>query len=185
MGIEARQQFLSRQGKLPDIVTACVGGGSNAIGLFTAFLDDKEVKLVGVEPAGKGLDTDQHAATLTLGSKGAIHGFECYNLQDAEGNPLPVYSIASGLDYPGVGPQHCYLKDIKRVQYETADDKECLDAFMIMSRLEGIIPALESAHAIAYAMRIAATMSDKQTILVNLSGRGDKDADFVAERLGL
>ncbi len=185
VGREAREQFLSRQGKLPDIVTACVGGGSNAIGLFTAFLDDEEVKLVGVEPAGKGLDTGQHAATLTRGSKGAIHGFECYNLQDGEGNPLPVYSIASGLDYPGVGPQHCYLKDIKRVQYETADDKECLDAFMTMSRLEGIIPALESAHAIAYAMRTAATMSNDQTILINLSGRGDKDADFVAEELGL
>ena len=185
VGREAREQFLSRQGKLPDIVTACVGGGSNAIGLFTAFLDDEDVKLVGIEPAGKGLDTGEHAATLTLGSKGAIHGFECYNLQDGEGNPLPVYSIASGLDYPGVGPQHCYLKDIKRVQYETADDKECLDAFMVMSRLEGIIPALESAHAIAYAMRTAATMTNDQTILVNLSGRGDKDADFVAEKLGL
>ena len=185
VGREAREQFLSRQGKLPDIVTACVGGGSNAIGLFTAFLDDEEVKLVGIEPAGKGLDTGEHAATLTLGSKGAIHGFECYNLQDDEGNPLPVYSIASGLDYPGVGPQHCYLKDIKRVQYETANDKECLDAFMVMSRLEGIIPALESAHAIAYAMRTAATMTNDQTILVNLSGRGDKDADFVAEKLGL
>jgi len=185
VGREAREQFLSKQGKLPDIVTACVGGGSNAIGIFTAFLDDEEVKLVGIEPAGKGLDTGEHAATLTLGSKGAIHGFECYNLQDGEGNPLPVYSIASGLDYPGVGPQHCYLKDIKRVQYETADDKECLDAFMVMSRLEGIIPALESAHAIAYAMRTAATMTNDQTILVNLSGRGDKDADFVAEKLGL
>ncbi|MBE9560341.1 MAG: tryptophan synthase subunit beta [Proteobacteria bacterium] len=185
VGREAREQFLEKQGKLPDIVTACVGGGSNAIGLFTAFLDDEEVKLVGVEPAGKGLDTDEHAATLTLGSKGSLHGFECYNLQDDEGNPLPVYSIASGLDYPGVGPQHCYLKDIERVQYETADDQECLDAFMVMSRLEGIIPALESAHAIAYAMRTAATMSEDQTILVNLSGRGDKDADFVAEKLGL
>ncbi len=185
VGHEAREQFLAKQGKLPDIITACVGGGSNAIGLFTAFLNDDEVKLIGVEPAGKGLDTGEHAATLTLGSKGAIHGFECYNLQDDEGNPLPVYSIASGLDYPGVGPQHCYLKDIKRVQYETADDKECLDAFMTMSRLEGIIPALESAHAIAYAMKTAATMAEDQTILVNLSGRGDKDADFVAEKLDL
>ncbi|MBT8118123.1 MAG: tryptophan synthase subunit beta [Gammaproteobacteria bacterium] len=185
VGREAREQFLAKQGKLPDIVTACVGGGSNAIGLFTAFLNDEDVKLVGVEPAGKGLDTGEHAATLTLGSKGAIHGFECYNLQDGEGNPLPVYSIASGLDYPGVGPQHCYLKDIERVQYETADDKECLDAFMELSRLEGIIPALESAHAVAYAMRIAPAMSAEQTILVNLSGRGDKDADFVAEKLGL
>ncbi len=185
VGHEARQQFLSKEGKLPDIVAACVGGGSNAIGIFTAFLKDENVKLVGIEPAGKGLESGQHAATLTLGSKGAIHGFECYNLQDDEGKPLPVYSIASGLDYPGVGPQHCYLKDIKRVQYETADDEECLDAFMVMSRLEGIIPALETAHAIAYAIRTAATMTNEQTILVNLSGRGDKDADFVAEKLGL
>jgi tryptophan synthase beta chain len=185
VGREAREQFLEKQGKLPDLITACIGGGSNAIGIFTAFLGDEDVKLVGIEPAGKGLDTNDHAATLTLGSKGALHGFECYNLQDGEGNPLPVYSIASGLDYPGVGPQHCYLKDIERVQYETADDKECLDAFMIMSRLEGIIPALESAHAIAYAMRTAATMTKDQTILVNLSGRGDKDADFVADKLGL
>ena len=185
VGREARAQFLDKQGKLPDVITACVGGGSNAIGLFTAFLEDEDVKIVGVEPAGLGLDTPENAATLTLGNKGAIHGFKCYNLQDAEGNPLPVYSIASGLDYPGVGPQHCYLKDIDRVQYETADDKQCLDAFMKLSRLEGIIPALESAHAIAYAMRIAKDMDKDQTILVNLSGRGDKDADFVADKLGL
>ena len=185
VGDEAREQFLEKTGKLPDIITACIGGGSNAIGLFTAFLNDESVKIVGIEPAGKGLDTDEHAATLTLGTKGAIHGYKCYNLQDKEGNPLPVYSIASGLDYPGVGPQHCYLKDLKRVEYETADDQECLDAFMALSRLEGIIPALESAHAVAYAMRKAATMSPDQTILVNLSGRGDKDADFVAEKLGL
>ncbi len=185
VGREARQQFLDKQGKLPDLITACVGGGSNAIGLFTAFLDDEAVKIVGVEPAGKGLDTHDHAATLTLGSKGAIHGFECYNLQDDAGNPLPVYSIASGLDYPGVGPQHCYLKDIERVEYQTADDAQCLDAFMTLSRLEGIIPALESAHAVAYAMRVAADMDKDQSILVNLSGRGDKDADFVADKLDL
>jgi len=185
VGREARAQFLEKHGKLPDVLIACVGGGSNAIGLFTAFLEDEDVKIIGVEPAGKGLDTPDNAATLTLGSKGAIHGFECYNLQDDEGNPLPVYSIASGLDYPGVGPQHCYLKDIKRVEYETADDQECLDAFMTLSRLEGIIPALESAHAVAYAMRLAASMDKDQTILLNLSGRGDKDADFVADRLGL
>ena len=185
VGHEARQQFLDKQGKLPDVITACVGGGSNAIGLFTAFLEDEAVKIVGVEPAGLGLDTPDHAATLTLGHKGAIHGFKCYNLQDDEGNPLPVYSIASGLDYPGVGPQHCYLKDIERVEYETADDQQCLDAFMTLSRLEGIIQALESAHAIAYAMRIAPDMGKDQTILVNLSGRGDKDADFVADKLGL
>jgi len=185
IGHEARTQFLDKHGKLPDIVTACVGGGSNAMGLFTAFLNDEDVKLVGVEPAGKGLDTPNHAATLTLGSKGAIHGFECYNLQDDEGNPLPVYSIASGLDYPGVGPQHCYLKDIERVQYEAVDDTECLDAFMTLSRMEGIIPALESAHAVAYAMRLAPTLSSDQNILINLSGRGDKDADFVANKLDL
>jgi len=185
VGHEARQQFLDKEGKLPDIATACVGGGSNAIGLFTAFLPDESVDLVGVEPAGRGLDTPDHAATLTLGSKGAIHGFTCYNLQDDAGEPLPVYSIASGLDYPGVGPQHCYLKDIGRVRYVTMDDAGCLDAFMALSRLEGIIPALESAHAVAYAMQQAASMSPEQTILVNLSGRGDKDADFVAEKLGL
>jgi tryptophan synthase beta chain len=185
VGAEAREQFLGREGRLPTVVSACVGGGSNAIGLFTAFLDDEDVQLVGVEPAGRGLDTPDHAATLTLGTPGALHGFKCYNLQDAEGNPLPVYSIASGLDYPGVGPQHCFLKDIHRVAYTTATDDECLDAFMTLSRLEGIIPALESAHAVAFAMRQAPKMARDETILVNLSGRGDKDADFVAARLGL
>ena len=185
VGREARAQFLAQQQKLPNVVTACVGGGSNAIGMFTEFLPDAGVQLVGVEPGGKGLDTPDHAATMTLGTKGAIHGFICYNLQDAQGEPLPVYSIASGLDYPGVGPQHCYLKDIGRVQYEAITDDECLDAFMALSRSEGIIPALESAHAVAYAMKIAKTMAPEQTILVNLSGRGDKDADFVANHLGL
>lgn len=185
VGREAREQFLQKENKLPDILMACVGGGSNAMGLFTAFIDDENVKMIGVEPAGKGLDTGEHAATLTLGTKGSLHGFECYNLQDKEGNALPVYSIASGLDYPGVGPQHCYLKDIKRVEYVTIDDRECLEAFIQLSRLEGIIPALESAHAIAHAMKIAKDMSADETILVNLSGRGDKDADFVADYLSL
>lgn len=185
VGKEARAQFLEKENKLPDIVMACVGGGSNAIGLFTAFLNDESVEMIGVEPAGLGLDTPDHAATMAKGVKGAIHGFECYNLQDKDGNPLPVYSIASGLDYPGVGPQHCYLKDIKRVQYVTADDKECLDAFMTLSRCEGIIPALESAHAVAYAMKIAKDMNKEKSILINLSGRGDKDADFVAAKLNL
>lgn len=185
VGREARAQFLAKEGGLPGTLIACVGGGSNAMGLFTAFLDDEDVQMIGVEPAGRGLDTADHAATLTLGSKGALHGFKCYNLQDEEGNPLPVYSIASGLDYPGVGPQHCHLKDIKRVRYEAIDDKECLDAFMQLSRLEGIIPALESAHAVAHAMKIAKAMSTDETILVNLSGRGDKDADFVANYLSL
>ena len=185
VGEEAREQFLEREGRLPTQIAACVGGGSNAMGVFTAFLDDGDVQLVGVEPAGRGLDTPDHAATLTLGTPGALHGFKCYNLQDEQGNPLPVYSIASGLDYPGVGPQHCFLKDIHRVEYTTATDDECLDAFMTLSRMEGIIPALESAHAVAYAMREAPKMGKDQTILINLSGRGDKDADFVAARLGL
>ncbi len=185
VGREARAQFLAEHQRLPDVVTACVGGGSNAMGIFTEFLPDAGVELVGVEPAGRGLDTPDHAATMTLGTKGAIHGFVCYNLQDEKGEPLPVYSIASGLDYPGVGPQHCYLKDVGRVRYETATDAECLDAFMTLSRTEGIIPALESAHAVAYAMKAAKTMAPEQNILVNLSGRGDKDADFVAQHLGL
>jgi tryptophan synthase beta chain len=185
VGREARAQFLEKQGRLPDVIMACVGGGSNAIGLFTEFLPDEEVRIIGVEPAGRGLDTPDHAATLTKGSKGAIHGFKCYNLQDDEGNPLAVYSIASGLDYPGVGPQHCYLKDMERVEYVTADDQECLDAFINLSRTEGIIPALESAHAVAHACKLAKEMSPDQSILVNLSGRGDKDADFVADKLKL
>ena len=185
VGREARAQFLAEHQRLPNVVTACVGGGSNAMGIFTEFLPDADVQLVGVEPAGRGLDTPDHAATMTLGTKGAIHGFICYNLQDDKGEPLPVYSIASGLDYPGVGPQHCYLKDVGRVRYETVTDDECLDAFMTLSRTEGIIPALESAHAVAYAMKVAKTMSPDQNILVNLSGRGDKDADFVAQHLGL
>jgi len=185
IGKEARAQFLEEQGCLPDVITACVGGGSNAMGLFTAFLDDESVDIVGVEPAGRGLDTDQHAATMSKGVKGALHGFECYNLQDESGEALPVYSIASGLDYPGVGPQHCLLKDLGRVEYVAVDDDDCVDAFMTLSRVEGIIPALESAHAVAYAMKIAGNMAADQSILVNLSGRGDKDADFIADKLGL
>ncbi len=185
VGKESREQFLEQHGKLPDVVTACVGGGSNAIGMFTAFLGDESVDLVGVEPAGKGLDTNHHAATMSKGVKGALHGFKCYNLQDEAGEPLPVHSIASGLDYPGVGPQHCLLKDLGRVDYVAVDDDDCVDAFMTLSRVEGIIPALESAHAVAYAMKIAGDMSPEQTILINLSGRGDKDADFIADKLGL
>tara|TARA_R110002167_G_scaffold30636_3_gene101219 strand:+ start:4367 stop:5569 length:1203 start_codon:yes stop_codon:yes gene_type:complete len=185
IGEEARNQFLEQTGKLPDHILACVGGGSNAIGLFTAFLNDPGVKIYGVEPAGKGLDTPDHSATLTLGTPGSIHGFNCYLLQDEQGQPLPVHSIASGLDYPGVGPQHCYLKDMERVSYTSITDQECLDAFMLLSRREGIIPALESAHAVAYAIKLAATLPKDQSILVNLSGRGDKDADYVAQKLGL
>ena len=185
VGSEAREQFLEMNGELPDGVLACVGGGSNAMGIFTAFLEDEKVRLFGVEPAGRGLDTADHAASLTKGTEGVIHGFNCYLLQDDKGEPLPVYSIASGLDYPGVGPQHCYLKDIKRVEYVTASDKDCLDAVIKLSRLEGIIPALESAHAVAYAMKQAASMDKNQVLLVNLSGRGDKDLDFIIDVLNI
>ena len=178
-------QILEKEGKLPAAVVACVGGGSNAIGAFTAFLNTSEVKLVGVEPAGHGLDTDKHSATLTLGKPGQIHGMACYVLEDKNGEPLPVHSIASGLDYPGVGPQHSYLKELGRVQYETATDQECLDAFMTLSRVEGIVPALESSHAVAWALREAPKMDKNIKIVVNLSGRGDKDADYVADKLGL
>ncbi len=179
VGREAREQFLSSEGKLPDAVVACVGGGSNAMGIFSGFLDDESVKLYGVEPAGRGLETPYHAASITKGKKGILHGFKCYFLQDEDGQPLPVYSIASGLDYPGVGPQHCLLHDVGRVSYETANDREAVEAFYALSRLEGIIPALESSHAVAYAVKLASILGKGKNILVNLSGRGDKDIDFV------
>ena len=185
VGHEARAQFLATTGNLPNKVVACVGGGSNAIGMFSGFFDDAEVQKIGVEPAGEGLDTLNHAATMSLGVKGEIHGFKCYVLLDEKGEPAPVHSIASGLDYPGVGPQHSHLRDLKLATYESATDAECLEAFMALSRLEGIIPALESAHAIAYAMKIAKDMSADETILVNLSGRGDKDIDFILDKVNL
>lgn len=186
VGKEAREQFLEMTGKLPDVLAACVGGGSNAMGLFSAFLEDKSVRMVGFEPGGRQAGVNgEHAATMAYGSKGMIHGFRCYLLQDDKGEPLPVYSIASGLDYPGVGPQHCLLRDIGRVEYQVVSDAECLDAFMLLSREEGIIPALESAHAVAGAMRLAPELKSDRNILVNLSGRGDKDIDFVAKKLGL
>ncbi|MFT6984402.1 MAG: tryptophan synthase beta chain [Psychromonas sp.] len=184
IGNEARQQFQEMTGKLPDNLVACVGGGSNAVGLFTAFLEDKEVAIYGVEPAGRSLEQPgEHAATLTLGKPGIIHGFKSYMLQDQQGEPEPVYSVASGLDYPSVGPQHSYLKDLGRVTYGSIDDKEAIDAFFELSRLEGIIPAIESAHAVAYALKMA-QQGEKGTILLNLSGRGDKDIDFVVEKYG-
>lgn len=186
VGHEAREQFQREQGGLPDEVIACVGGGSNAIGLFNAFMDDPSVALVGVEPAGEGLDKPgRHAATMTKGKFGNIQGFNCYYLQNEDGTPAAVHSIASGLDYPGVGPQHCHLKDIGRGRYETATDAECLSAFLALSREEGIIPALESAHAVAYALRRAAELDGSKRLLVNLSGRGDKDIDFVLGKLDL
>jgi tryptophan synthase beta chain len=185
IGREARQQFPAMTGKLPDYVVACVGGGSNAMGLFSGFMDDEGVKLVGVEPSGRGLGKGEHAATLTYGKPGTMHGFHSYMLQDEQGEPEPVYSIASGLDYPSVGPHHSYLKDLGRAEYHAVDDTACLDAFMKLSRLEGIIPALESAHAVAWVMQQAAAMGSDVSVLINLSGRGDKDADFVAEKLSL
>ena len=185
IGHEIKEQTQDRFGAHPDYIVACVGGGSNAIGAFTAFLNDSDVKLVGVEPAGHGLETNMHSATLTLGKPSQIHGMACYVLEDENGEPLPVHSIASGLDYPGVGPQHSFLKDLGRVEYSTATDQECLDAFMTLSRVEGIVPALESSHAVAWAIREAPKLAKEIKIVVNLSGRGDKDADYVAEKLGL
>lgn len=184
VGIEAKEQFFDMTGELPDNVVACVGGGSNAMGIFSAFLNDEECSLYGVEPGGRSLEYGEHAATMTLGKLGVIHGFKCYMLQDENGDPSAVYSVASGLDYPGVGPEHSMLKDLKKVTYEVVSDKETIDAFYELSRLEGIIPALESAHAVAYAFKLAKENPQK-SILVNLSGRGDKDLDFVLDKYGL
>jgi tryptophan synthase beta chain len=184
VGIEAREQFLDMTGELPDNVVACVGGGSNAMGIFSAFLNDQECQLYGVEPAGRSLNLGDHAATMKFGTPGIIHGFKCYMLQDEKGEPAPVYSVASGLNYPGVGPEHSMLNDINSVNYDIINDKEAIDAFYELSRLEGIIPALESAHAVAYALKLAKEQPQK-SILVNLSGRGDKDIDFVVDTYGL
>ncbi len=180
VGIEAKEQFFDMTGELPDNIVACVGGGSNAMGIFSAFLEDSECSLYGVEPGGRSLEHGEHAATMTLGKPGIIHGFKCYTLQDEDGEPSPVYSVASGLDYPGVGPEHSMLKDLKKVSYDVVSDKETIDAFFELSRMEGIIPALESAHAVAYAFKLAQE-KPRESILVNLSGRGDKDIDFVVD----
>jgi tryptophan synthase beta subunit len=184
IGKEARAQFLQDVGALPDYALACVGGGSNAIGLFAGFLDDASVQLVGVEPGGKSLAYGEHAASLCLGTPGVLHGFNGYLLQEKDGSPAPVYSISAGLDYPGVGPEHSQLKDLGRASYVTVSDKEAVNAFLALSRQEGIIPALESSHALAHALRLAPTLSPDQRILVCLSGRGDKDIDQVACLLG-
>ncbi len=183
IGQEARAQMLELTGRLPDYLVACVGGGSNAIGLFAPFYADQGVRIVGVEPGGKGLQSGQHAASLSAGSPGVIHGFRCYTLQDEQGQPLPVHSIAAGLDYPGVGPEHSFYRDSGRAEYVAVTDQSALAAFQTLSRLEGIIPALESAHAVAYAMELAPRLSPEQTIVVNLSGRGDKDVQQVAEMI--
>ncbi|HKK32533.1 MAG TPA: tryptophan synthase subunit beta [Desulfomicrobiaceae bacterium] len=184
IGTEAREQILELAGRLPDYVLACVGGGSNAIGIFSGFLDDSEVRIQGVEPSGRGLTPGDHAATLSLGTPGVLHGFKSYLLQDENGEPAPVYSISAGLDYPGVGPEHGHLKDIGRAEYVTASDQDALDAFFALSRTEGIIPALESSHALAQAIKLAPTLDKDRIILVNLSGRGDKDVAQVEELCG-
>ncbi len=179
IGTEARQQILEREGKLPHTIAACVGGGSNAIGLFSGFLKDPEVQIVGVEPAGRGLATGEHAATLCVGEPGVLHGFRSYVLTDSAGEPALVYSIAAGLDYPSVGPEHAHLKDTGRVHYTSATDEEALDAFFRLCRTEGIIPAIESSHALAYALKALPEMDPEDILLVNLSGRGDKDMPIV------
>ena len=182
IGKEAKKQIKEHEGRLPDYLIACIGGGSNAAGLFNEFLDD-DVKMIGVEPSGRSFKPGDHAATLTLGQPGVIHGMFTYLLQDEKGKPARVHSIASGLDYPGVGPAHSDFKDLGRVKYVTANDQEALNAFKTLSEIEGIIPALESSHAVAYAMKFASQLSKDKIIIVNLSGRGDKDIDYVSQLL--
>ena len=181
IGIESREQFFEHEDNLPNNVVACVGGGSNAMGIFAGFIDDKEVELYGVEPMGKGEKLGEHSASLTYGSEGVMHGFNSVMLKDEKGEPAPVYSIASGIDYPSVGPEQAHLNDIGRTKVGLCNDTQAIDAFYKLSQLEGIIPALESAHAVSFAMQLAKQLPKDQTILVNLSGRGDKDIDFVVE----
>ncbi len=183
VGEEARAQFLEMTGELPDAITACVGGGSNAAGFFSGFLNDP-VEIYGVEPLGKGSTLGDHAASLQFGTPGIMHGFNSIMLKDENGEPAPVYSVASGLDYPSSGPEHAFLHDLGRVKYDTVSDEEAIDAFFTLSRLEGIIPAIESSHAVAHAIRLAKEMKTG-SILINLSGRGDKDMDYVIEHYGI
>ncbi|MAG33420.1 MAG: tryptophan synthase subunit beta [Deltaproteobacteria bacterium] len=179
IGLEARHQIQEAEGRLPDVLVACVGGGSNAIGLFHPFVEDEGVRMIGVEPGGEGLHSGRHGATLTAGVPGIFHGKRTLVLSDDDGQIFPAHSISAGLDYPGVGPEHAYLKEIGRAEYEVATDEEALEAFQLLSRSEGIIPALESSHAIAYALKLAPSLSKDDIVLVNLSGRGDKDVDEV------
>lgn len=183
VGIESREQFLDMTGELPDAVVACVGGGSNAMGMFSGFLNDP-VDIYGVEPLGRGTALGDHAASLKYGTEGIVHGFNSIMLKDENGEPAPVYSVASGLDYPSSGPEHAFLHDLGRVTYDVINDEETIDAFFTLSRLEGIIPAIESAHAVAYGMKLAKKMG-KGSILINLSGRGDKDMDYIIENYGI
>ena len=179
IGVEARAQILKAEGRLPDVAIACVGGGSNAIGLFHPFVEDDEVALIGVEPGGEGLQSGRHGATISAGVPGIFHGKRTLVLSDDDGQIFPAHSVSAGLDYPGSGPEHAHLREVGRAQYEMATDDEALEAFQILSLTEGIIPALESSHAIAHAMKMAKEMPKDGIILVNLSGRGDKDVDEV------
>lgn len=183
VGEEAREQFMEMTGHLPDIITACVGGGSNAAGFFSGFLNDP-VEIYGVEPLGRGNKLGDHAASLQYGEPGIMHGFNSIMLKDENGEPAPVYSVASGLDYPSSGPEHAFLRDLGRVKYDVIDDEDAVDAFFKLSRLEGIIPAIESSHAVAHAMKLAKEMKHG-SILINLSGRGDKDMDYIIEKYGI
>ncbi|RUO95527.1 tryptophan synthase beta chain [Jimgerdemannia flammicorona] len=183
IGKESKQQLLKKAGKLPDVVVACVGGGSNAIGMFHPFIEDKSVRIVGVEAGGDGIDTSKHSATLAAGTPGVLHGTRTYLLQDEKGQIVETHSVSAGLDYPGVGPEHAWLKDIGRAEYVVADDAQAMQGFRALTELEGIIPALESSHAIYYAHKIAATLPKDQDVIVCLSGRGDKDVNSVAEVL--
>jgi tryptophan synthase beta chain len=183
IGDEARKQCLARYGKLPHTVCACVGGGSNAIGIFKAFLDDTNVQLIGVEPAGEGIETRKHGVVLGMGRPGSLHGSYSYCLQDEDGQILEAHSISAGLDYPGVGPEHSYLKELKRARYVSVTDKEAVAAFLLLTKTEGIIPALEPSHAIAAAQKMASTLKKEDILLINLSGRGDKDIDHVLRYL--
>ncbi len=182
IGRETKKQILQKEGRLPDVLVACVGGGSNAMGLFYPFRNEKHVKLVGVEAAGRGIETGLHSASISAGSVGVLHGNRTYLLQDAFGQIRDAYSIAAGLDYPGVGPEHSYFSDTGRAEYLNVTDAEAVEAFMALSRLEGIIPALESAHAVAYAVKLAPALGRDKIIIVNLSGRGDKDAEVIAKQ---
>ena len=185
IGNEAKEQMLEAEGRLPDSLVACIGGGSNAMGLFHPFLDDRDVDIYGVEAAGHGIETGEHAASLTGGEPGVLHGNRTYLLQDDDGQIVEAHSISAGLDYPGIGPEHAWLKESGRVTYVSATDAEALDAFQLCSRLEGIIPALEPAHALAYVTKLAPRVADDHIILMNMCGRGDKDVFSVAERLGV
>jgi tryptophan synthase beta chain len=185
IGLEARAQIIDQAGRLPDAVTACVGGGSNAIGIFHAFIDDPDVRLVGYEAAGDGVETGRHAATFTGGSPGAFQGSFSYLLQDDDGQTIESHSISAGLDYPGVGPEHAFLKDTGRAEYRPITDAEAMDAFALLSRAEGIIPAIESAHAVAGALQLGQELGAGTIIVVNMSGRGDKDVETAAKWFGL